>query len=82
MKVIDKPPTLPEYGDYVATLRFEAPEIAVDVADFGGIGQVLNWMVQRGRTRVPVDTVGQDEFEYDFLMELEPGGRWLVFGVT
>jgi hypothetical protein len=74
--------TLPEYADYVAQVRTAAPDLADEVADFSGIGQVLAWMVERARNRVPVDTVGQDEFEYDFLMELEPDGRWLVFGVT
>jgi hypothetical protein len=74
--------TLPDYPDYAATLRAKAPELAEEVADFTGIGQVLGWMVERGRNRAQVDTVGHDEFEYDFLMELEPGGPWLVFGVT
>jgi hypothetical protein len=79
----ERPPvTLPEYADYVVKLRAAAPDLADELADFHGIGQVLSWMVQRARNRVPVDTVGQDEFEYDFLMELEPGGRWLAFGVT
>jgi len=73
---------LPDYADYVTKLRTAAPDLAEEVAEFHGIGHVLSWMVQRQRNRVPVDTVGQDEFEYDFLMELEPGGRWLVFGVT
>jgi hypothetical protein len=71
-----------DYVDHVVRLRREAPDLAAEVADFTGIGEVLAWMVQRSRNRVPVDTVGQDEFEYDFLMELEPRGRWLVFGVT
>ena len=82
MTVTDSPPALPEYADYVAQLWIETRDLADQFADFTGIGQVLTWMVQRGRNRVPVDTVGQDEFEYDFLVELEPGGRWLVFGVT
>jgi hypothetical protein len=72
----------PDYADYVETLRAQAPELAGELAGFSGIGHVLTWMVRHARNRVPVDTVGQDEFEYDFLMELEPGGRWLVFGVT
>jgi hypothetical protein len=82
MPLTESPPTLPEYADYVTKLRATAPDLAEQLADFSGIGHVLAWMVECDRNRVPVDTVGQDEFEYDFLMELEPGGRWLVFGVT
>jgi hypothetical protein len=37
-------------------------------------------MQRRGLKRV--DIVAQDEFHYDFLIELEPGGRWAAFGVT
>jgi hypothetical protein len=72
----------PDYEDYARRLRALDPELAAELAEFSGIGHVLTWMVQRARNRIPVDTVGQDEFEYDFLMEREPGGRWLVFGVT
>jgi hypothetical protein len=82
MSLAVSPPTLPEYSAHVKELRGAAPELADEVAEFTGIGDVLSWMVHRCRNRVPVDTVGQDEFEYDFLMELEPDGRWLVFGVT
>ena len=29
-----------------------------------------------------VDIIAQDEFHYDFLIELAPAGRWVAFGVT
>jgi hypothetical protein len=71
-----------EYTDYVGRLRESAPGLADALAGFHGIEQVLTWMQQTGRVSAAVDMVGQDEFEYDFLVELEPGGKWLTFGVT
>jgi hypothetical protein len=70
------------YPDHVGRLRETDAVLAGQLADFHGIEQVLTWMQQTGRIRAAVDMVGQDEFEYEFLVELEPGGRWLVFGVT
>jgi hypothetical protein len=71
-----------EYADHVAALRRDEPGLADEVAGFTGIAAVLAWMQRRGLTRAAVDMVGQDEFHYDFLIELEPGGRWVAFGVT
>jgi hypothetical protein len=71
----------PEYADYVERLR-GAPELAAEFASFSGVEQVLQWMLRRYGGKVAVDIVGQDEFHYDFLVELEPGGRWISFGVT
>lgn len=71
-----------EYADHVEQLRADWPDLAADIAGFTGIEHVLTWMQQRGRARAAIDIVGQDEFSYDFLIELEPGGRWLAFGVT
>ena len=56
--------------------------LAQEVADFHSIRGVLEWMRRRDLCRAAVDIVGQDEFSYDFLVELEPRGRWLAFGVT
>ena len=36
---------------------------------------------ERNLTRAKIDMVDQDEFHYDFMIELDCG-RWLVFGVT
>jgi hypothetical protein len=71
-----------EYSHFANLLRPELPEVAEQVAAFTGIEHVLTWMQQRGLIGTNVDIVGQDEFSYDFLVELEPGGRWLAFGVT
>jgi hypothetical protein len=71
-----------EYPDHVAVLRSADADIAADVAAFTGVGQVLDWMQRKGLDLKTIDFVSQDEFEYDFLLELEPGGRWLAFGVT
>lgn len=71
-----------EYPAYVEGLRAALPEAAREVAAFTGVGQVLEWMQQRGLDLMTIDFVSQDEFEYDFLMEWERGGRWLAFGVT
>jgi len=74
--------TLPDYVDYVARLRSTDPELAGEIAGFPSVTGVLNWMQPRGLSSAAVDMVGMDEFEYDFLIQLEPGGRWVVFGVT
>jgi hypothetical protein len=71
-----------EYPAHVDSLRVPLPEVAGEVGAFTGVGQVLDWMQQRGLNLKMIDFVPQDEFEYDFLLELEPGGRWLAFGVT
>jgi hypothetical protein len=73
---------LPEYPHYVARLCAELPELAAEVVDFTGVEHVLIWMQRRGLIGASVDIVGQDEFNYDFLVEWEQGGRWLAFGVT
>jgi hypothetical protein len=72
----------PDYPDYAERLRVEYPDLADDVAGFTGVGQVLEWMQRRGLDLKTIDFVQQDEFEYDFLLEWERGGRWLAFGVT
>jgi hypothetical protein len=74
--------TTPEYAEYVEWLRASCPDLAAEVASFSSVEQVLQWMQSRYAGRVAVDIVGQDEFHYDFLIEVEPGGRWLAFGVT
>ena len=68
----------PDYPHYANLLRAEWPEFAA----FTGIEHVLTWMQNRGLMGRGVDIVGQDEFSYDFLVELETGGCWLAFGVT
>jgi hypothetical protein len=71
-----------EYADHVEALRADSPELADEAAAFRGVEDVLQWMKRRGLTRAAVDLVGMDEFNYDFLIQLEPGGRWIAFGVT
>jgi hypothetical protein len=71
-----------DYQDHVAILRAGDASLADEVGSFTGISRVMSWMQQRNLTRAKIDIVGQDEFHYDFMIELEPQGRWLVFGVT
>lgn len=71
-----------EYADYVTALRHESPDLAAEVASFRGLEQVLQWMQRRGLTNAAVDMIGMDEFSYDFLIQLEPDGGWIAFGVT
>jgi hypothetical protein len=71
-----------DYPDDLALLREQAPSLAGEFAAFTGIRSVLDWMQERGLTKAGIDIVGQDEFHYDFLIELEPAGRWVSFGVT
>ena len=69
------------YAEDITTLRAVLPAIAEEAASFTGVAQVVDWLVSR-LGRPALDMVAMDEFEYDFLIELETGGRWLVFGVT
>jgi hypothetical protein len=71
-----------EYADYVTALRKDSPDLAEEVASFRSLEKVLQWMKQRGLTQASVDMIGMDEFSNDFLIQLEPAGRWIAFGVT
>ena len=71
-----------DYAADVERLRDQAPDFAAELACFTGISSVLDWMKTRNLTRAAVDIVGQDEFHYDFLIQLEPHRRWISFGVT
>jgi hypothetical protein len=84
MSLTLSPPPVPlDYPGYLRLLRTEAVELADEFASFTGVKDVLDWMQRRGLLgRDGIDMVGQDEFHYDFLIQLEPNGRWLAFGVT
>jgi hypothetical protein len=69
-----------EYPDYVDAMKMDHPHLVEAIAGFQGISHVLDWMSQESLNTI--DMVGQDEFEYDFMVRLEPGESWLVFGVT
>jgi hypothetical protein len=71
-----------DYPDYIESLRTSEPGLAAELADFTGVEHILQWMLRRGLAKSPLDMVGQDEFSFDFVLEFEPGGRWLAFGVT
>jgi hypothetical protein len=71
-----------DYPNDVALLREQDPALAEEFAGFTSIRSVLDWMQRRGLAKASVDMVGQDEFHYDFLIELAPAGRWASFGVT
>lgn len=70
------------YAEEVGQLRKTNPDLADAIADFTGIAQVVDWLGARGAGNLKIDMIGMDEFEYDFLIEVDPEGRWLVFGVT
>jgi hypothetical protein len=74
--------SLDSFADDIVRLRATLPAVADEIASFVGIGQVMDWMVGRSSDKPAVDLIGMDEFEYDFLVEIEPAGRWLAFGVT
>jgi hypothetical protein len=83
MSTVKSEPSVLEYGDYVNRLRSQDPGLAAELADFHGIEQVLQWSQQRGcLAKEAIDLVGQDEFSYDFLLQLGTRGRWLAFGVN
>jgi hypothetical protein len=63
-------------------LALSDPDLARQIADWHSLESVLDWMKGKGFPQGAIDLIGQDEFEYDFLIELETSGRWLAFGVT
>jgi hypothetical protein len=71
-----------EYSDFVAELAERDAHLAGTVAGWHGLESVLTWMKAKDLPPGSVDLIGQDEFEYDFVVELERRVRWLVFGVT
>ena len=71
-----------DYPDYIAALRPTHPDLAAELAGFHGIEQVLDWMKRHGLCHTTIDIVGQDEFHYDFLIQLPAGGGWIAVGVT
>jgi len=77
-----QPADLQDYPDYVDALRADAPALAEELTPFRGVSDVLDWLQERDLGRNSIDIVGQDEFEYDLLIQLGLGERWLVFGVT
>jgi hypothetical protein len=71
-----------EYADYVNELRGEFPDLANAFGRSDSLENVLDWMGSRDLANGAVDIVGQDEFSYDFLIQLDGQGHWLVFGVN
>lgn len=71
---------LDTYADDVERMRACFPALAETLAGFTGVGQVVDWLAARGRPTL--DMVAMDEFEYDFVIELQPEDRWLVLGVS
>lgn len=70
------------YADDIVRLREITPDLAAEIANFTGVGQVVDWLSTRADGKPQLDMIGMDEFEYDFLVEMEPNGHWLAFGVT
>lgn len=70
------------YRDDAEKLCGSSPKVAREVADFRGVSDVMTWMQTTGRTKAQVDIIGQDEFHYDFLVELGERGEWVAFGIT
>jgi hypothetical protein len=68
------------YANDIARLRQTVFALADEIADFRGVGQVVDWFSARGDGRPAIDMIAMDEFEYDFLVQTEIG--WLAFGVT
>jgi hypothetical protein len=71
-----------EYADHVLALRADFPDLAAALGQSDSLENVLDWMATRNLPSGAVDIIGQDEFSYDFLIQLEPDGRWLAFGVN
>lgn len=72
----------PAYLRDVSALRGRFPNLGEELAGFTGVSDVLEWMQRASLTRTAVDMVALDEFEYDFLIQLQPEGEWLALGIT
>lgn len=70
------------YQEDVEKLLTSNPKVGREVGDFRGVSDVMTWMQTTGRTKAQVDIIGQDEFHYDFLVELAELGEWVAFGIT
>lgn len=68
------------YSQHVEELRRTDPALADRIAAFRSVRHVFDWMHAGGR-KPAVDLIAQDEFEHDFLVELEDR-CWIVFGMT
>jgi len=82
MSDVQTEPAALDYADYVERLHAQDQALAAELAGFHGVERVLQWMQERGLIHTAIDLVGQDEFSYDFLVQLGLDGRWLAFGVT
>lgn len=70
-----------EYQDFLTALSADEPHLARDLANVRTLEHVLAWMQATGRASAAVDLIAQDEFSHDFLVALEPEGKYLVFGM-
>ena len=70
------------YQDHIQPVHGFSPALAAELAGFNGVSDILAWMQRRGLCSAAVDMIGMDEFEYDFLIELQNEGCWLAFGLT
>ena len=70
------------YADDIIRMKESVADLAGEIAGFTGVAQVVDWMCQHRDGKNAIDMIAMDEFEYDFLLQTEPNGRWLVFGVT
>ena len=68
--------------DDLQSLRRLHPGLVKELTGCDGVSDVLAWMQQRDLCGAAVDMIGLDEFEYDFLIELQTEGCWLAFGLT
>ncbi|MGE3804267.1 MAG: hypothetical protein AB7K24_06310 [Gemmataceae bacterium] len=70
-----------DYAQHIERLRSSEPGLAVALADFRSLEQVLDWLRVRGLPFTNLDLVTQDEYSHDLLIEL-PEKRYLVFGMS
>ena len=71
-----------EYHDFLTALNVHEPHLARELASVRTLEHVLAWMQATGRAAAKVDLIAQDEFSHDFLIALEPEGKYLVFGMS
>ena len=71
-----------DYADQLADLRAADPALGHAVAGLRNLEAILNWAPRAGVSLAAADLVQQDEFNYDFLIPVPGGPRWLGFGLT
>jgi hypothetical protein len=71
-----------DYLDFIHYLSQQHASLAIELAGFHTLENVLNWMRRRGLHLGSIDVVAHDEYSHDLLIPMGVGERHVIFGVT